>query len=504
MRALCLVPIALIALAATMASSVAHASPTVDAAGAVGGNAGAQAVVSGPSAASTYFNPALLGDAPEEALIGFAMVSEQVGITLDGRRGGDVPLSVGNRNLVGPDGTPIPNDVVPTPWLRDGCTAGTGKDTCPPPGFSARRRQAAGSGQKTRTYVVLGIVKHLVKDRLSVGAYAMLPVSSFKTAGAFYADERESLFTNSLHPEFYGDRMTAISIAAGASFKVLPELSLGAGLSLGMANTAASATYVRDSTNYETLLLDNSVTTQVKVSPSVGVRYKPFDRLRIGAALSSPESFTVETTVRATLPSGTESGTTRRNVFDAMPWRLSVGVEGDVLRRGAYTMSVTGSVAYAFWGDYEDRQGIKPSDYGDAYAFSDTLRGALGLRHSYHGVRGFIDGIYVPSPVPEQTGRSNYVDNDRVGFSFGADVQLRIGRTVLRPGVQGFVHRLVPRHNTKDDRLVRDELPDDAVLGTTHDPVSGANGLQTNNPGWPGFNSAGWLWGGAVTVSVPL
>jgi long-chain fatty acid transport protein len=493
-----------VALLSFAVARAANASPTLDLAGAVGGNGGEQGVVSGPSASSTYFNPALLGEASEEALVGFSVMSEQVGMTLDGRRGGDVPLHVGRRDITGPDGTPIPNDVVPTPWLRNGCTAGTEDGTCPAPGFPARPRQAAGSGKKTRTYLVLGIVKHLVKDRFSIGAYGMLPVSSFTTARAFYADEREALFSNSLHPELYGDRMTAISISAGASFKILPELAIGAGLSLGLSNAATSATYVRDSTNYDALLLDNAVTTQVTVSPSVGVRYVPFRALRIGAALLGPESFTVDTTVRATLPSGTESSTTRRNVFDYVPYRLSVGVEGDVLTRGRYTMSVAGSIKYAFWGDYEDRQGTKPSDYGDAFAWTDTMSGALGVRHAYRGVRGFVDGVYVPSPVPEQTGRSNYVDNARVGLSFGADVEVRIGRTRLRPGVQGFVHRLVPRHHRKDDRLVRDELPDDAVLGTTHDPISGASGLQTNNPGWPGFASAGWLWGGALTISVPL
>ena len=63
----------------------------------------------------------------------------------------------------------------------------------------------------------------------------------------------------------YGDRLTAISFVLGAGFKVLPNLSLGAGLSLGLTNTAASATYVRNATDYSTLLLDNSVNTQVNL-----------------------------------------------------------------------------------------------------------------------------------------------------------------------------------------------------------------------------------------------
>jgi hypothetical protein len=132
------------------------------------------------------------------------------------------------------------------------------------------------------------------------------------------------------------------------------------------------------------------------------------------------------------------------------------------------------------------------------------LSGALGTRHTYGDVRGFVDFRYVPSPVPEQIGRSNYVDNDRVGAALGADIAWQIGPVRLRPGAQLFVDRLLQRHNTKDDARIVDELPDGSIYGSTHAPVPGTQGLQTNNPGWPGFASAGWIWGGAVTVSTPL
>ena len=52
------------------------------------------------------------------------------------------------------------------------------------------------------------------------------------------------------------------------------------------------------------------------------------------------------------------------------------------------------------------------------------------------------------------------------------------------------------------------EVPDDAVDRQQIDPVTGqyqaapgAGGLQTNNPGWPGFSSEGWLFGGGVRLS---
>lgn len=484
------------------APRVAHASPLIDLVGSTSGNGGAQGVVSGPSPSSTYFNPAMLAFADDSVTMSFMIVSAQVGVSLDGRRGGDVPLVVGDRSILGADRRPIPNDVVPSQWLREGCPAGTESGECAPPGFAARPRQARATDRRARTYVVLGLVKQLVPDRLSIGMYGILPLRTFTNANAYYADEREALFSNSLHPEMYGDRLTAISLVFGAAFKIIPTLSVGLGVSLGLLNGATSATYVRDQSDYDTLLLNNSVTTAVDVSPNGGVRWAPKEWLRIGGALHTPQSFVVETEISAALPSGTESRTARRDVFHYMPWATSLGVEVDAIKRTAYTVSATGSVRYAFWSDYQDRHGTNPSAYGGDLAFKDTLSGALGLRLVSGGAHAFLDAQYVPSPVPPQVGRSNYVDNDRLGVLLGGDVDLKIGG--IRAGVQLFVHRLLPRHQTKDMARVRDELPDDAVFADSFDPVPGAGGLQTNNPGWPGFGSRGWVTGGVVTLRVPL
>jgi long-chain fatty acid transport protein len=484
--------------------SLAAASPLIEAVGAVGGNAGAQGVVSGPGSASTYFNPAMLMDADDELLLGFALVSEQLGVTLEGRPpSADVPLIVGSRGVVGPNGQPLPADVVPTQWLNQGCPAGSASGQCPAPGgFAPRPRQSQGTSGQTRTYLTLGIVKNLVKDRLTLGLYGMLPISNFTTAQSFYPDEREALFSNSLHPELYGDRLTAVSIVAGLAFQVLPTLSLGAAVSIGLANEAASQDYIQSATDYSTLLLDNKIKTTVNVAPTMGVRYAPTPWLRIGGAIHAPESFAVNTTIDATLPTGTESGTTQKNVFDWMPWSVAVGVQAEIARRGAYTASVVGSLDYGFWSAYQDRQGQNPATYGPGLGFRDTMSGALGLRHVYKNLRAFTDLRYVPSPVPTQIGRSNYVDNDRFGIGVGGDILLKLLK--LRPGFQVFGDRFIPRSNQKEDALLVDEVPDGSTVSATGRPVPGSQGLQTNNPGYPGFSSGGWLWGGAITLSMPL
>lgn len=483
----------------------ANASPLLDTVGPVGGNAGAQGVVSGPGAASTYANPALLVDAEDGFLVSYGFVSEQIGVTLEGRpSGSDVPLAVGSRDIVTADGQALPNDRMPTAWLRDGCPGGTEPGTCPSPGMPARPRQGRGASGVTRSYVTLGFVKAIAKDRASIALYTMLPVSSFVTARSFYADEREALFSNSLSPELYGDRLTSLSVAGGGAFRIMPSLSVGLSVSLALANAATASTYVRDASNYDLLLLDTATRTQVDVAPVFGVRWKPDRRLRIGGALHTAQAFELETTVSATLPSGTASGTTRRDVYHWLPWRVSLGAELDVLERGIYRMAVAASVKHAFWSSYEDRHGTRPASYGSDLGWSDTTSGTLGVRHFYGPVRGFVDLSYVPSPVPEQVARSNYVDNDRVAIGLGADMKIPVGSSYVRPGFQLGAARLVPRSNTKDPDRIVDELPDGAVFDSTRDPVPGAGGLQTNNPGYPGFRSAGYLWSGFFFLEVPL
>jgi long-chain fatty acid transport protein len=497
-------PVLSFAVVLVLGAPRAIASPLLDASGPVGGTGGAQGVVSGASSASTYFNPALLVDAEDSALLGFALSSEQIGVTLDGRRGGDVPLSVGSRNILGPNGQPLPNDVVPTQWLNQGCPAGTQAGTCPAPGFTARPRQSQGTSGQTRPYLALGFAKKLIPDRLAIGVYAMIPVGNLTTAQAFYPDEREALFSNSLHPELYGDRLTAVSIVLGGSVAIIPQLSIGAGISIGLANHATSATYVQNSTDYSTLLMNNSVTTAVNAAPTIGLRLRPLSWIRVGAAVHGPESFTIDTSLDATLPAGSASGTERHDVYDWTPWSVAAGAEVDVLTRDTYTLSAVGSATMGFWSQYQDRHGDSPTLYGADLGWKNTVNGALGARFAGGPARAFLDLTYKPSPVPEQIGRSNYVDNDRIGFVAGGDLEIKIGSFHIRPGVQAFCDRLLTRHNTKVDARMVDELPDGSVFATTRAPVPGSQGLQTNNPGWPGFASEGWFWGGAVTLAVPL
>ncbi|HVY46112.1 MAG TPA: outer membrane protein transport protein [Minicystis sp.] len=488
---------------AILSPRAASATPLLETLGTPGSNGGFSGVVSSPSAASAYFNPAMLEDAPDDVLLGVAVLTEQISVTLDGRpAGADVPLAVGSRGVVGPNGKPLPNDTVPTDWLKNGCTPGAEGNQCPTHPFAARPRQAQGSSGATHGYLLVGAVKHVVKDRATLGIYMALPLGKLTTAESFYSDEREQLFSNSLHPELYGDRLTAISIALGASFRVLRTLSVGVGTTFGLSNSATSATYVRDSSNYSTLLLNNDVGVTMALAPHFGVYWTPLPWFRAGFSLHAPQSLTIDESIATTLPDGVASSAQKEQVHDYMPWRAALGAEVDVVRGRRHGMSLTASVERINWSSYRDRHGESPSVYGQDLAWSDTMNWSVGVRHRYRAARAFMDLQYAPTPVPAQVGRSDYVDSDRLGAAIGADVMLDIGGMKVRPGISLVGYRLVWRHQTKDDTRILDEVPDHARFAENGAPLPGASGLQTNNPGWPGFGSDGWVYGGTATVEV--
>ena len=125
---------------AVLVASSAHASPLFELVGDSTGTGGYNARVTGASAASTYFNPALLPAAAQSFEVGVLVLSDQISMTLDGRTGAIVPLSIGQRgSVLDKNLHPISNATVPTDWLEHGCTR------CPQPAFQARPRQGDGS-----------------------------------------------------------------------------------------------------------------------------------------------------------------------------------------------------------------------------------------------------------------------------------------------------------------------------------------------------------------------
>ncbi len=211
------------AASVSILSSTAGASPLLELTGGMGGEGGLQGRAFPGGSSAAYFNPALLTDSPAGFTVGFLVVSEQIGITLDRRPGPRFDVPDGVQHASHADGTGWSTYPLPTVVLQKGRAADPLK-----PALPARPRQGAGSGHETFTYEMVGLIAKLFQQRVSFGFYALVPNGNFTALRAPYVDEREQFFSNSLHPELYSDRLTAISLAAGAGLAITDKLSLGA------------------------------------------------------------------------------------------------------------------------------------------------------------------------------------------------------------------------------------------------------------------------------------
>lgn len=501
------------ALSMSLAAGDAAASPLFELAGGVGGQGGLQGRTVEGGASSAYYNPALLVDAKAGLSVGFLVLGTDINISYAARPGSqyNVP-NFGSVSPTAPGGGALPSSPLPTGVLQNGVPA-SGPNVAIP----ARPRGMDGTGHQTFTYEMVGLVAKLFKDRLALGVYGLIPNAEFTSAAAFYPDEREQYFSNSLHPELYGDRLTAVSFAFGAGWKVTDKLSLGVAATLSLNNTGETPVFVANAGNLQNLLVDSDIKVAAGVAPHFGLSYKPTPRWRLTGTVHSPEKLAITDAFTFTLAGGQGQQSTITFVHDFMPWQFGAGTSYDVVQEEHDTVTLAVTGVYALWSTYEDRHGETPIP---AYGWYNTLSPTTGVRLQHDKVGAFLDGQYVPTPVPPQTGRSDYVDNNRVGGDMGVDYEFTLFDTTFRVGAQLEVQRLIPRTQAKlptpaepdgQDHypaLVRDELPDNSVIQTPSSPTgsapvgAAAQGLQTNNPGWPGFGSEGWVLGGGISLSV--
>ncbi len=489
----------LAALLIAASAAPAAASPLFELVGDPSGPGGLTARASAEGPAAAYFNPALLAGASPGFHLGVFFLGQRLGVIVDGRATSDLCGS-GNCDVPsvddrGPEsfrsegtGMNIADPTLPTSWLQNGHGS-----------LTPRPRQGQGSGRQNRAYQTVGLIAPLFKNRVVLGLFAMIPLGEFTTAKAFYNDEREQYFSNSVHPELYGDRLTATSLAFGGGIQVREDLKVGATFTLSLANDASAPVYVSNLDNLDTVLLDSDIAVQASVAPHVGVAWDPLERLRVVGTVHTPQAFKIATGFNYTLATGDEQSTTLHFTHSYMPLNIAVGSTYQV----SDAVAATAVVNWARWSQYRDRHDDNP---GGEYPWADTLSIAAGARYTRGELSARLDATFVPTPVPPQTGRSNYADSDRVGGAAGVERRFTLWGSRFKAGVDVLAQRVMYRHQTKfvdtsDPELVRDEVPDDAVdvLGTA---VPDRTGLQTNNPGFPGFASGGWILGSGVRLAI--
>lgn len=485
------VALAACAAVASLAGS-AFASGSLETTGAATAANGFAARVFSRGAEATYYDPALLADVHAVTTVGVFVLASHESVHLLPRPSGvDVPKAVYGAQLRNPDGS--------TSRLVDRPLA-----TADLPAARADTDETEPAG-----YVSLGYVRPIFGKALVFGFYGVLPLTTFQRQHAFFADEREQFFSDRLRFELLGDRLVQSSFAVALGSRPVPWMSLGLGIDITIGTVARTAVHVPDAGDQRQILLNPDVEVTSTASPYFALATYPTRALTLSTTLHLPVSSDTdgENQVRFwnyTYPEGEDSV---RQVFAQSlayePVRLGVGARWIVRAPSeqATGLELGAQAVVARWSTYVDRHAEQPAD-----PFRNTVSPTLGAAVSMGARRLAADIGFSPSPVPPQQGRSNYVDGSRLSADLAYETPVTILGTRLTFCARAFGQLFLERSEVKrpDARHpVADELPDGVTDVVTDEPVAGAAGLQTNNPGYPGYTSTAWLVGGGLSVAVP-
>ncbi len=468
-----------------LAAAPAAASPVLELAGGItGGGFNARAVGSGIEAA--YFNPSLLPLGKDRFDASVFVLGDNLTIDLEPR----------------PAGTDVAPSIYDA-WLGDG-TGGLAPLEDKPlatEDLAPRHTEVAGA---LRTYLAIGLIKRLVEDKVVFGLLAVLPTDHLQSETAFFNDEREQYFSNALHYELLGDRLEQITLAFALGGRINDSLAVGFGFTTGLETTTTTPVYVPDGSDLGNVVIDSDLAVDVNLSPHFGVVATPWRRVTFTTTLHAPTQVTINGKNYIQVANGVTKTQEFQLLHGYEPLTVALGGAVEAWSCGGRELTLAGTAEYRTWSSYLDRHGESPAD-----PWHDTYTLALGGRYRNLTNVYYADATYVPSPVPTQNGRSNYVDNPRMGIDAGVIGVTHILGVEVHGGFQLQAHRLFARTTHKDPGAanpVLDEYPDNAVDPTV-DPTAflpEAQGLQTNNPGYPGYSSRGWLFGAGVTLSAEL
>ncbi len=344
-------------------------------------------------------------------------------------------------------------------------------------------------------------------DWLRVGVLAFIPLSGLGRQYTYFADEREQYFSNSLHYETYGEQLNSQQTLLAVSVRPLRWLAVAGGMRMSFDARSNSDVIVPNSEDRSLQYMDLRAETHINVSTVAAVMARVLDqRLRFALTFRDQAVSSIEGINHVQV-----KGFEGTNQFPLnQPMRFNVEV---VPRQFAFGVgwrdrhfAASGDFTIQQWSQYR-------GNHDEAAGFHDTLVTAIGGGIAMTRGLWLRGGVgYRPSPVPPQTGRTNYVDNDMWILGLGASQTLKIDGNELEVAVFSQLQLATPRQDIKqrlaqhpscqsNTNAVCDEVPDTTQLPGTNTPAPQAAGLQTGNPGFPGYSSGGWVTVGGVELT---
>lgn len=352
---------------------------------------------------------------------------------------------------------------------------------------------------------VLGAVGSMGLRNLRLGVAVSLPVSRLGRQISHFRDEREQFVSNNLDFELYGNRSQQQVILVGAAYRVLDWLSVGGGFSIAPSVTSEANVYLQDATNQRDVRIAVRNDQLGRTAPLLGLQARPHRNLWLGASYRAANymDLKLKNAIQIRGFQGSSSFPilqTARMVLGYTPAALSVGA-----RTQLHDWAVSADAVLSQWSQFIDTQGEAKT------GFVDVWSARLGAQYQAQPDRVLRVGLqWEPTPVPAQTGRSNFVDNDRLVASVGASHKLAVLSKSVSLNWYVQLHHLLSRDTNKKPlashpvcepgvTALCDEIAD-STPGPSGGSVAAYQGLQTGNPGFPGWTS----WGQLLAVGADL
>lgn len=378
-----------------------------------------------------------------------------------------------------------------------------------PPGYDARRAPRGDTdGEGVSGGINLGFSLRPFEVDFALGALIRVPFEGFANIDTAFADEREQYFDNQLRFGLLSERLRSEMITFGLGYRWHYGdegwLAMGVGMVLLPAVRTVNDVYTPNAADPSVVDANFRIEQTIEQGIVAGLIIQPLSWLRVAASFQDEVFQSVDATNRVLL-GGAEDEPVLQDLQVAQhytPPRVagSLAVVTDTWR-----VALEGT--WLGWSRYLDAHAETPDP-----AFEDTLNWRLGFEWIMSDDTSARAGVgWIPTPVPAQTGRTNHVDTDRLLIAVGGGRRFEMWEEQFSIDAALQVHALRETTTHKDRledypdcgpgvRALCDETPDRADDSGAL-PASATRGLQTGNPGFPGFTAGGYVLLAGVDVS---
>ncbi len=395
------------------------------------------------------------------------------------------------------------------------------------PTSELRESRADHNVDELLTYISTGITYSFGIKGFRAGGFLILPVMEQIDAKLKYYDERESFFSNTVHLARFGEWSPQITGMLGVSYSPIKYVSFGAALQASAMLVAGMDIYVPDAQVQDYALTNAETTVTGKLRPIIGVQVEPLDWMALGITWKWRSYAEVDGSGKMqlwnfheTFEAAEEAQTTPKRVtidsdfvLDYEPMELTGGLG---FRYAGW--NIQGAFTWNRWVDYRDDHAQRPQESavyasadprfdedgvliygpsyftGDDYKWSDTFSTNIGTSWQYvDWAKTSLGFSWYNSPVPAQTGRTSYADSDTWCLALGQRFDFTILEQNFNAALGFQFWQMIQRTVYKNAGRIQDEFPDDSITPIELAEVEAAKGLQTNNPGFPGYTVKGWM-----------